>query len=263
MEDALRAAGYTQAVVRWAANRVAQGHDEAGEEVAPLSQTGVSQGIDDDVEMSTKRMRPAVSVSPQVKKYVKGCMKRMLEVHVQGTTNTLVPGTAGTILSTGIAGIVAGTGPNNRTGDIIHLKRLFFKLYISNQNVGGVRYIIFADRAANGDTPNVSDILGTSVMYGTYNPLYVIGHGGARYAILLDKTVVVNPGTLVVGGATILTTAAARTHTLVKNVQFPVTYSASTGVAADVSKNNVWCLMISPDATTSVGYSFNWKYVDN
>lgn len=253
--QALSQAGYVATVAAGLASYFSSG--TYVEEPPPLTQ--VSQG--DEEGMSAKRARISSSsqaVAPGVKKYVKGCMDRLVEekafpLSVQSGTS----GTTGTVSRVGIADIVQGTTSQTRLGDIIHLQRLVFNWYAYDTVAATVRVILFVDRQANGTTPSATGVLNQATVTGPYSATDVIGYGGGRYKILSDESVTINPTIAAAGWESRLIKKE------IKLAGMPVIYSASTGAVTDVSKNNIWVLHISDNNTSTFVRSSMIYYRDN
>jgi len=224
-----------------------------------VSSSAFSHRTPDEEMSDAKRARTETTgkVSQPVKKYVKSCMDRLVEEkQYQTALATFVPGVAGSVRSAGLGAIVNGTTSVTRVGDIIHVSRLRIAYNVTDFVAGQLRTIVFVDRQANGATPSTSDILTTSNIFSAYNGQTVIGNGGSRFLILYDKHKVVNP--LIAA-----TTLDTQVVVLDKKIKIPVLYTASTGAAADISKNNIWVLFISNQATISVNYAPTVYYRDN
>lgn len=262
--EAVRQAGYgwevAQGLAEYVGSRFYHDADYAAEEPPELVQQSQSQGE----EMSAKRQRTStttsVGVSKHVKKYVKGCTDRLLErkSYPSGVSALVTPGTAGTIISMLVKDIVQGTGSTNRTGDIIHCKRLRLRINYFDSTPSLMRFILFIDRQSNGTTPTVADVMYTASPMGNVSSKNVVGYGGTRFKIISDRTVVCNP--------TISTVVETRVFAkdFTKSVAMPITYDGnSTGTAADVLKNNIWLLAISDDVNAGFQWSAVLDYLDN
>jgi len=235
-------------------------------ELEELSQSQQPEG-----EMSAKRARTSSSagttttsafarrrgpVAPAVKQYVKGCMDRLLEIKSYNTAVIdTVPGPAGALLLVPVEDIIQGDGDNERSGNLIHIKRVKFNYTIFDNVSALVRFIWFVDRQSNGTTPTLTQVLQSASFTSVYNTTNVIGNGGQRFWIVADETKIVNPGTAV--------TTALPLQRKTFNLKMPVTYLASTGAATDVGTNNVWCFAICNNATCTVRHQCTVTYTDN
>lgn len=177
---------------------------------------------------------------------------------MKAVSAAVTAGTAGTISGVGVPDIIQGTTGLTRNGDIIHIKSLSIRAFPVDNAPAAYRFVLFIDRLAQGTTPSVTDVLASASPYAQYSSLNVIGHGGARFKVLADKTFTINPqitATNTYGPFYIANYKGA--------VAMPVVYTASTGAASDVSKNNVWLLSISSTASAYHYYSTAIEYVDN
>lgn len=197
-------------------------------------------------------------VSKGVKRYVKGCMNRLLEIKTynQAPSGNITPGTGGTMTGGLCNAITQGDGDNQREGNVIHIKKLSFLFTAFDTVPSLVRVIVFIDRQSNGSTPTVTDVLDSASYLSQFSELTVVGHGGTRFSILMDKTWTINPQ--------ITATAGYGAHiTKTFKLKMPVTYIANAGTAGDVSKNNIWLLSISSTTTGVYQYSSSLVYTDN
>jgi len=196
-------------------------------------------------------------VAPSVKTYVKGCMDRLLELK-SITTSVIdtVPGVAGALVLIPVEDILAGSGEDSRTGNIIHITKIVFNYTLFDSVPGLLRLIWFIDRQSNGTTPTLTQVLTSASFVSTYNTTNVIGHGGHRYAILGDETRTVNPGVAAAVQIVPLQTKTIKT-------KIPIHYLASTGAATDVATNNVWCFVIANTATMTLRHQCQIQFTDN
>lgn len=221
---------------------------------AKRARTSSSSGATTTSAYARRRNPP---VAPAVKTYVKGCMDRLLEVKSLTTAVIdTVPGPAGALALVPVEDILAGSGEDSRTGNIIHISKIVFNYVVFDSVPGLMRLIWFIDRQANGTTPTLTNVLTSASFVATYNTLNVIGHGGHRYLILGDETRTLNPG---VAAAVQCTTL----NTKVISKKIPVHYLASTGAATDVATNNVWCFVIANTATATIRHQCQIQFTDN
>lgn len=201
--------------------------------------------------------RRRAPVAPSVKKYVKGCMDRLLELKsFNGPVTDTVASGAGAACLIPIEDIIQVDTDDTREGNIIHVKRIVFRYTVFDTVPGLVRIIWFIDRQSNGATPTVTQVLNAANPVSYYNSTLVIGHGGARFSILGDETRALNPGYS--GAAQILNVAEKEFK-----MNMPVTYLASTGAASDVGTNNVWCFVLGNTGTATVRHNCQIQYTDN
>lgn len=202
--------------------------------------------------------RRSAPVAPSVKRYVKGCVDRMLEVKV--STQAVVdvtPGTAGAVVSLPIFSIQQGDTDSTREGNMIHIRKLISLFwFFDTAATSTARVICFIDRQANGTTPSVTSVLQSASFAALYDPNTVIGSGGSRYKILYDVSRTQN---LQIAA----TTCSAGPVVKQVSEKIPVQYQANTGAAADVLSNNVWFIMIGSSATATIRSSTQVHYIDN
>lgn len=262
VQTALTQAGYAYEVVAGLTQYFRQA---SAPELEALSQS-------QSEEMSSKRARTSTSgevqsayarrksppVALSVKKYVKGCMDRLLEpkVYTKAVAD-VTPGTTGAVVATGCFDIVQGDTDSTREGNIIHIKKILSNLWIFDATAGGtMRVICFIDRQSNGSTPAVADVLNTATLTSLYSPNTVIGAGGSRFAILWDEAFTYNQQ---FSAAT--TVAGLKRKAVYKSI--PVQFQANAGAAADVLTNQPWYIMISSNSSGTVRITTQLHFIDN
>jgi len=197
--------------------------------------------------MSSRRQTLPIGtpVAPNVKRYVKNCMKNVTEVQCL-TTNlaNTVMGTAGSVTSAGFELITQGSTDSSRKGDVIHVKRFRLKGFVFGPNASGFcRIIVFRDLQSNGTTPTVAQVLATATVYGMFNSSTDTAYGGARFNILSDKTYVQN--------IQVAATAITLPYDVSFKDDFMITYITNGGTAASVGTGNIWILAVADNATSS------------
>lgn len=202
---------------------------------------------------TTVGRRSTIPVAPSVKRYVKGCMKRMIEkkyltYSLLGATSAV----AGQILPTGIFNITQGAGDSQREGNTIHINKLDYKFQFNATGPGAMRLILCWDRQANGANPTATDIVTTASFLSTFNTNNVVGYGGSRFTIVKDLYFVIDPAE--VAAATFSRQASSKATLYGKNIKRPVHFQASAGAVADIASNNLFWLVLG--STTTVGYSY-------
>lgn len=261
--SALSALGYGYAT----AQGLAEYYNSRFAEPPPLDAATQSQG---DEPMSTtttttarvKRRRGSygstVAVSKGVKRYVKGCVDRMLEIKVFqfAQSGTIQPGTGGAFAGAFPSQIVQGDTDGTRDGNIIHVKRLALRIVSFDSAAFVLRLILVVDRQSNGASPAVTDVLAAANYQSDYNASTVVGHGGSRFAILWERHFVCNPNITATG-----TFGGVVNKSWKMNM--PVTYIGNAGTAADISKNNIYLLGIGSTATAGYSYAGSLTYTDN
>ncbi len=203
--------------------------------------------------------RPYQVVAPSVKKYVKDCMNRLSELKIAtaAPSGFIAAGTVGAVNPICLPSIQEGTGDDDRTGNIIHVKRLDWRYYVSDNAGGGfVRVILYIDHQANGLLAQVTDVLNSVSWLSCYNPKNVVGVGGSRFKILDDTT---HP----------LTMQIAATNTFSRFVEkrfsmnMPVQYIANAGGSGDIGTNAIGVIYIASNATAGIQYSAQLVFTDN
>jgi len=202
--------------------------------------------------------RRSPPVAPSVKKYVKGCMDRLLEVKTLTETQagSVTPTTAGAVRTLCLPSITQGDGDSNREGNIIHVKLVRIRYFATDTVASFLRLIIFVDHQQNGTTPGVTQVLNQASYLSLYNPERVVGNGGARYKILYDATHVITPELAATASLTGLVTKQIR-------LNMPVTYLGNAGTDADIGTNGLFLLAISSSNTCTYQYAPQIIYTDN
>lgn len=206
---------------------------------------------------SSKR-RYTVPVAKPVKKYVKGCMSRMIEKkYLNQAISVTNIAAAGTIQQAAIFNITQGVTDATRTGNTIKIKEVWFHLTFTDTVMNVIRAVLFWDRQPNGAAAAISDVFNTSDINASFNPNTVIGHGGRRFKIVSDNQFILNP----VIAATNTPVKYNRTYRFKDGV--PVVFGASTGAITDVSTNNLTWIFFASAGTCDVTGNLQVKYEDN
>jgi len=149
-------------------------------------------------------------------------------------------------------GIIQGIGSSQREGNQIQLTMLHARVHTFSVAVSGVsRYILFQDTQANGVVPTVVEVLDNANMVSVRNGLN--WDTNKRFHMLADFTHQVP-----IAGEAIKVFDVTFSAKLLK----PVTYLATTSVAAANGKNAIYMLVIG-NSTNTYDYSFQVVYTDS
>lgn len=257
INDALTAAGYALEVRNWVIDQF------TGQQSSPAAP---SQLVEEEMSPAPKRGRFTVPVPPAasktVKKIVKKCMKDEAEhkyLHaVPASGQTFA--TSGAVYSSKLSTITQGTTDATRTGNTIRTLRLTARFSFVPVASMSCRVILFVDKQSNGTTPAISaagGVLNTAVIESAYQSDGVVGWGGKRFVILLDKTF--NPPFLqyVAAQGNVQTTLCNK-----KKVDRELVFSANAGNDADVFSGNIWWLVIGSVASGTFNLYNSWEFID-
>lgn len=208
---------------------------------------------------ATVKRRQTIPVAPNVKRYVKGCMSRLIEKKYlnQPITVTNISAT-GTVQSAALFNITQGTGDSSRTGNIIKVGALWFNLTFTDTVMNVIRAVLLWDRQPNGAGAGVSDVLVTSDINSAFNPNTVIGHGGKRFKVILDTQLVINPPI-----AATNTPARYNRRLTFAGGGVPVVYGGNAGTVADMTTNNLFWVLVSSSGTCDLNGNLQIKFTDN
>lgn len=212
-------------------------------------------------KISTPYKRARVTVAPAVKAYVKGCMKRLIEKKAVALDVTgLTSSTAGAFYNLGLSSINEGSSGDNRDGDIIHITKLTFNLFVQASTPSFFRCIILCDKQANGAYPNVNEVLQAASYNSTYNTKFTVQAGGSRFNILYDRILSI---TSVESTSGAFAANAMIRKVFTKAVQKPIHYENTGNGIDDITSNNICMLIIASNATCGFLYSSQFNFVDN
>lgn len=262
VETALTAAGYTRTVIDGVLNYIRDDPETAARE-ADLTQQSYSQGSMSSQTTKKARLggtrRSTIPVAPKVKKYVKKCMDKLVEVkYYQGTMAITDISASGTVHGGTLSSIQQGDGDSQRDGNIVKLKSYSFRFDISDAISANsiVRVILVWDKQCNGANGTVADVLATTASNSGYNHDLVVGHGGGRFNILFDKTYTLRPS--------IATTSTVQHVTGSVNLEGKhARYDANAGAVTDLTSGNIFWIFIGSGATADMAGYQTIKFVDN
>lgn len=254
IERAIAAAGYASSLAQGVINYISQDPTTASREADSI----------DIPEMKRQKMSTStVPVSNNVKKYVKGCMDRVLErkFYSQSCNAINVPA-AGVLVTGGLENIVQGDSDTTREGNIIHVRDIKVNLTVFDNGIadGLIRTILVWDKQCNGAAPAITDILTSTNYYSHYNHSQVVGYGGSRFSVLYDRLFVLQVGANV---AAALPIKAINEKTMGKKAQRTITYKGNAGTIADIATNSLYWLYIGSTATQDVTCQLMIEYTDN
>lgn len=197
--------------------------------------------------------------SKGVKKYVKSCMDRMVELRIYdyGPSSQLAAGTAGTVFNyIPLSSITQGTAEGSRTGNAIRITRLYIRgAFIVSDTRSILRLIVVKDMQSNGGTPAVTDVLQTASYLSHYNSKFVTKVGGSRFVVLRDVVFYTQQ-------SIVSTTCGGNFEWDLSSAGCVVTYSGNAGTVADVVSNNFFVMAISDNANTTFAMSTQLHFRD-
>lgn len=188
-------------------------------------------------------------------------------------------------------GIPQGTGPTERIGRKITLKKIMVRGYLKNVASGSsaqtsdvVRMILFQDTQANGAAAHAADVL-ESATWNSFNNL----ENSQRFKILKDckfnmntmagagwstQAAYTEPAGVAAtpngGGFTSPATGNAQTFAeaiknfeVYLNVNIPVQYTSTTGEVTEITSNNIHLAFLSAESHTQVSFKWRLRYEDN
>lgn len=191
--------------------------------------------------------------SKSVKRYVKRCLKKQLEVKHVRSVDAYNPATGWTI-GLPLPALAQGTSSTTRVGSHIDLT-LIDACCILNLNTAQagdvVRCVLVVDHQPNGAAPAVADIMEDGVANSLYNRDKV-GFRGARFTILHDRMVNLSAPSAVVAAGTGEVWAHMRYR---RRVKIPVQYQSNAGTVSDIIKNNIFWMFAALNSSTSSSVS--------
>ncbi len=166
------------------------------------------------------------------------------------------------IASTGaVAGlnlIDEGVGASERTGRSIRISKVCWRWRLENPDPAGVddscevvRIMLMVDHQANGALPAVTDVL-ASANFQAFRNLFNEG----RFDVIMDRSIALNNH----GGADGCYRFVGYFST---ECDIVVDFSGTAGGIADVSSNNVICLIISESGLAGLVSISRVMYTDN
>lgn len=192
--------------------------------------------------MSIRKLKRKMRVeTPEVKTWL------------SGTQSTV--GTGGTSLGL-VAGLIRGSGPNDRIGNKIRCQRLYYNVTVTTSTGPDFyRLIIFRVKGDNlGAFPaSMGEVLnwyGVSSLGAMVAP-YQYDNVPSAYQIVLDKTVVLNQ---VAYGKQI------KGHVNLHDKQ--TSFNGNSGVATDLGDGNYIAFHIAQNGNLAVNYTFRLEYTD-
>lgn len=195
------------------------------------------------------------------------------------------------IVSDTAVGIPRGTGPNERIGRKLTIKKLMIKGMLRNVNSGDaaqaadvVRVIVFQDTQANGTLPALSNLLDAGNIL-SFNDL----ENSGRFRVLKEKKFVLNaqagagwstqasytqpPGVAATpngGGFTAPATGngvvfaeVLKPFEMYLNLTVPIELDGPNGTIAECKSNNLCLAFISQESHTQVTFRTRLRYLDN
>lgn len=250
IHDAVTAAGYARDYAEYVVSYISQDPTGASEAADSMSPKRVKM-----TTTSSKR-RSTIPVAPNVKKYVKGCMNRLLETKYYETScNASNPGTSGAVAAAFFPLVQQGDNDLTREGNTIHVKAIRVRGSVSDTATGYLRIIWAIDHQPNGAAPAVGDLVANADINGGYNHNWVVGQGGSRFKIISDKRVFVTAPFS--GGA------VNNGYTFSWKGELPVRYQGNAGTVADMATNNLVQVVIAANATIDLTASLSFEYTDN
>lgn len=226
--------------------------------------------------MSTKRQkvstttvrarRSTIPVAPSVRKFVNKCMNKLVEKkYLTVTAGTIIPGSSGTVIGSGLETITQGTTDSQRIGNYINLDYITVRGNISDSTVAGpppngyMRLILLYDTAGNGVAPVTADILELTSIFAPMNHDTVAGVGGSRFKILKTQTIQLSQQTYIAG----VNTTQVVPFTLYANLKGKKTrYDASASAGTDVVSGYIYLLAIGSNATIQCYSVYDIGYND-
>lgn len=218
--------------------------------------------------MGTGRAWKRGNMALASKKYVKRCMRTMLEkktIVVQNVVgNSGAPTSSGRVDPLGSFNIIQGTGDGNRTGNFVQLDYVVLRFLLTipvGTPTSAYRIIIFSDRQTNGATPAVTDVIetGTGGIAAGYNDDNVVTVGGARFRILRDQWFTICSG---LGAADASSGTTQKAFTIKLKGPFKVHYDTTTGAIADIVSGEIFVLTAASGTSALVQVQAQIQFVD-
>lgn len=253
--DVMRAAEFSENLITGVLNYISQDPETAAREADSLPDLMATSTSQSKRARFTTARRSTIPVAKSVKKYVKGCMDRILEVKYFEDTISQTNINTTVVDAATVSNIVQGDADTTRDGNTIHLKALQVKGYWADTAAAVCRLILLIDHQPNGAAPAVTDVLSAATVSSGYNHNLVVGSGGSRFKILSDKRANLVPPFS--GGAT------QELVLMSWKGSVPIRYSASTGAVGDMASNNVVLVWISTTPTVDFVGNLVIMYTDN
>lgn len=180
--------------------------------------------------------RKKVPVAKNVKTYVKRCMDMVIPDKWNdsncGATN---PAVTGTVTGSYLCTIQQGTTDVTRIGNTIRVKRLKLSGFWSSGAAEIVRLVVLWDKQPNGATPAIADIFvsGTPNVTTCFNHDNVVGYGGSRFEVILDRMSTLEPDDTTTGTTDYVTVKFD------KKMNKIVRYDGNAGTVADMVTGNL------------------------
>lgn len=191
------------------------------------------------------------------KRYTRKRYNRNVEYKRKEVTvsNVMIP--AATPVFTLLNGIEEGTGPTERIGRKICMKQLQVRATIKNQtNDEVVRVMLVIDKQANSTIFSIDDLLTSSIAtQGYINSLKKVDFA-RRFWVLYDRTYVFDVDS---------TEEQRKFIKINKRMNIPVNYDDRTDLVASISRNSMYLVTISSDATTELNLAMvsRLRYTDD
>lgn len=159
-----------------------------------------------------------------------------------------VPAAAGTVINLS-NGIVQGDDGNNRSGNLINVKRQILRVRFSAVAASQtVRFIFFKDNNNRGTTPAVLELLQSASLMSQFNTTVSLQH---RFSILHDISISGN-----------LNGESIKERVINNKRTYPIYYDASTAVAAANGPGATFVLVIGETASGLYDIAYEVHYGD-
>lgn len=223
----------------------------------------------------SKRYRPAAEyemgeytgrVGRATKRYVKRCMKTMLEHKSAAVANIIGAAPTATGRVDPIQTFIIGQGITDadRTGNFIKLDKVCLRFLATLATDGlssSYRVIIFRDKQVNGAVPAITDLVttGTGGMFGGFNPNNVVSYGGTRFQVLREYMFnLTSPN----GNVTTSAVTQKAWKVTIKNPG-PVQYDATAIAITDIVSGELFVASFASVASSLVQAQVQILYHDN
>lgn len=181
------------------------------------------------------------------KKAVKDCCLTLGETKFKNTTLSAAPGTSAAL--TLLNGLVQGTDTSNRIGNRIAnvYLRLYGRVTIAAAGTSDcTRLMVVLDRATDGASPSISDILQNGSDASSQLNFDRVGFG-KRYFVLMDKMIVTS-------------ISGTQTQCFVENIKLRTMtqYTGTTGAVSDILRGSIYFIQLGTDnvnKASSVAYA--------
>jgi hypothetical protein len=198
----------------------------------------------------TRARRGAARNTPSVASTVKLVIAEMAEkkVYIQSAVATSVV-TTGTVINVS-NNILEGDELNQRTGQVIRLKRLRFLFRgTAVTTSASVRFVLLRDMLNTGTTPAVTDFLSSNNWISAYRDNRQIQQN--QFKVIKDLTMDLN-----IAGENILT---KQYDMMVKGV---INYNGPSATASANGPGSLFLLVIGNSITTAYDYTIQVVYTD-